>query len=64
MEEYRYLGRWYIKSTLYKEVLKLKENFQKNKVVTCKTPFFVVGPFCTNHSVCLNVGIALTLSLF
>ena len=23
-------------------VLKLKQNFQKNKVVTCKTPFFVI----------------------
>ena len=27
------------------EVLKLKQNFQKNKVVTEKTPLFVIGPF-------------------
>ena len=28
-----------------KEVLKLKQNLHKNKVITGKTPFFVVGPF-------------------
>ena len=38
------------------EVLKLKQNFQKNKVVTGKTPFFVIGPFCSHHSICLNIG--------
>ena len=36
------------------EVLKLKQNFQKNKVVTGKTPFFVIGPFSTHHSSCLG----------
>ena len=30
--------------------------FQKNKVVTAKTPFSVVGPFCTSHSICFNIG--------
>ena len=30
------------------EVLKLKNKFQKNKVVTIKTAFFVVGSFCTS----------------
>ena len=39
---------------LFKEVLKLKQNFQKNKVVTGETTFYVIGPFCTNHSICLN----------
>ena len=29
------------------EVHKLKQNFQKNKVV--KALFFVIGPFCTHH---------------
>ena len=53
--EYEHLGGWYIKTSLY-EVLKLKQNFQKNKVVTGKTPCFVIGPFCTAHSVCLNIG--------
>ena len=38
------------------EVLKLKQNFQKNKPVTGKTPFFLIGPFCTHHSICLNIG--------
>ena len=28
------------------EVLKLKGNLRKNKVVTGKTPFLVIGPFC------------------
>ena len=37
-------------------VLKLKQNFQKNKVVTGKTPFFVIGSFCSHHSICLNIG--------
>ena len=38
------------------EVLKLKQNFQKKKVVTGKTSFFVMGPFCTHHFICLNIG--------
>ena len=41
------------------EILKLKQNYLVNtvkKVVTGKTPFFVVGPFCTHHSICLNIG--------
>ena len=38
-----------------KEVLKLKENFHKNKVVHGETLFFVIGPFCTQHSTCLNI---------
>ena len=38
------------------EVLKLKQNFLKNKVVTSKAWFFVIGPFCTPHSICLNIG--------
>ena len=38
------------------EVPKLKQTFQKNKVVTGKTPLFVIGPFCSHYSVCLNIG--------
>ena len=30
--------------------------FSKNKVVTGKTPFFVISPFCTNYPICLNIG--------
>ena len=36
-------------------VLKLKQNFQKNKKVIGKTSFFVIDPFCTHHSICLNI---------
>ena len=28
----------------------------KNVVVTDKTSFFLIGPFCTNHSICLNIS--------
>ena len=38
------------------EVLKLKQNLQKNKVVTSKTLFFVTGPFFTHQSICYNIG--------
>ena len=31
----------------------LKQNFQKNKVATGKTPFFVIVLF---HSICHNIG--------
>ena len=37
-------------------VLKLKQNFQKNKIVIGKTPFFVIGPFCTHHSFALTLA--------
>ena len=30
--------------------------FQKNKVVSGKSAFFVIGPFCTPRSICLNIG--------
>ena len=48
------MGCWYIKSTLYKRFLNWKKIFQKNKVVTDKTPFFPTGPFCNHHFICLN----------
>ena len=38
------------------DVLKLKQNFQKNELVTGKTLFFVIGQFCCYHSVCPNIG--------
>ena len=38
------------------EVLKLEQIFQKTKVVTGKTPLFVIGPFFSRHSICLNIG--------
>ena len=40
----------------FEGVLKLGEIFQKNKVVTGTTPLFVMGPFCSRHFICLNIG--------
>ena len=40
------------------EIHKLKQNFRKNKLVTDETQFFVIGPFCNPHSVCLNIILA------
>ena len=34
----------------------LKQNFQNNKVVTGKTPYFVIDPFRTPHSIYLNIA--------
>ena len=42
------------------EGLHLKQNIQKNKVVTDKTLFFAIGPFCTHHSIYLNIDLILT----
>ena len=42
-------------NSLY-EVLKLKQNFRKTKVVTGKTQFFVKGPSCTPYSICLTLA--------
>ena len=47
--EYGHLGSWYIKSTLSKGFLNWNEIFRKN-VLTGKTPFFVIGPFCIPYS--------------
>ena len=54
--EYGHLGRWYIKSTLYQRFLNWNKIFKKSIVVTGKIPFFVIGPFCTQCSICLNVA--------
>ena len=40
----------------FQEVLTLEQSFQKNKVFTGKTPQFVIGPFCSRHSICFNIG--------
>ena len=34
----------------------MKQNFRKNQTVTGKTPFISIGPFCTPHSICLNIN--------
>ena len=57
--EYVYLGsgtlnQLFIKGS-YTQTLNL--NFQKKlSKVSGKSLFFVIGPFCTPHSICLNIG--------
>ena len=34
--------------------LNWNKSFLKNGIVTGKTPFIVISPFCTHHSLCLN----------
>ena len=57
LKVWKWTFRWLVHqiNSLY-EALKLKQNFRKNKVITSKALFFVIGPSCTPHSVCLNVG--------
>ena len=52
------MDMWVVGSSnqLIYEILKLKQNFRKTKVVTGKTPFFVIGPFYIPHSICINIG--------
>ena len=44
------------------KVLKPKQNFQKNKIVTGKTLFFVIGPFCT-HTILFVLTLASDLTI-
>ena len=44
------LGKLFIRSSY------TKVKFSKNQVVSGITPFFVIGPFCTSHSICLTIG--------
>ena len=37
-------------------VPKLKQNFRKRNMVTGKTLFFVIGQFCSSHSICLKIS--------
>ena len=34
-----------------------EKKIKKNKVVTGKTPFFEIVPFCTHHSICHNIDL-------
>ena len=49
------MGGWYIKSTLYVRFLNWNKISETNETVTGKTLFFLVGPFCTSHSICVNI---------
>ena len=53
------LGIWVV-GTLNQLLLRgsfTETKFSKNKVVCGKTPFFVIGPFCTPLSICLNINL-------
>ena len=34
----------------------MKLNLQEYEVLSGKTPFFVIGPFCTPHSIGFNIS--------
>ena len=38
------------------QLLQLKLNLPKNEAVSGKNPIFMIGPFCTRHSICLKIG--------
>ena len=46
--------RIWIFVSLVHEITQIKSIFQKNKVVTGKTSLFMIGQFCSRHSICLN----------
>ena len=47
------MGLWVVGTS--NQLFKMKQNFQKNKVVTGKTLFIVIGPFCSHHSFVLTL---------
>ena len=60
LQRLRKIGIWTFGSLVHQinsfyNILKLEQIFEKYKVVTGKTPLFVIGPFCSPHSVCLNI---------
>ena len=47
------MGSWYIKQ--YFLIGSCTETkFSKIMVSTCKTTFFLIGPFCPHYSICLK----------
>ena len=61
MNEYGYLGSWYTKSTHDKKFLNWNKMFQKIKVITGKTLFFVIISFCSTRSIFLNISLWLEI---
>ena len=41
---------------LFRRGFSTETKFLKNVLVSGKTPFFMISPFCTLHSICLNIG--------
>ena len=54
--EYGHLGVAGTSNELFLRDSKTGINFPKNKVVSGKNPLFVIGSFCSRHSICLNIG--------
>ena len=52
------MGVWAVGTLnqLFKRFLNWNKTFKKNKIVTGKTQFSVTDPFCSYHSICLNIG--------
>ena len=51
-------GVWAVRTLnqLFMRFLNWNKTFKKNKVVTGKTPFSVIGSSWSYHSICLNIG--------
>ena len=51
----RNIGIWVVGTSneIFLEAL-LNWNIISQKIATVKSPFFVIGPFCTHHSICLQ----------
>ena len=61
------MGIWVVGAStqlFIEEVLELKQNLQKNKVVPGKTPLFLICPFCTHHFIRLNIVFCMEMMPF
>ena len=54
------MGSWVVLhqiNSLQKVFIRKQFFFFLNKLITGKTPFFVIVPFCTPHAICLNTDL-------
>ena len=61
------MGIWVVGASnqlFIEEVLELKQNLQKNKVVPGKTPLFLICPFCTHHFIRFNIVFCMEMMPF
>ena len=52
------MGIWIVGASdqLFIRAPSTETKFSKIKEVNSKTPFFMIGPFWTHHSICPNIG--------
>ena len=52
------MGIWIVgpSDQLFIRAPSTETKFSKIKEVNSKTPFFMIGPFWTHHSICPNIG--------